>query len=704
MIAALVAATLAATEVAALPAVPPVGASLFSETFQSGSAAGWGATGKGDVRLSTYAGNVSLKLSGEARAVHVAPLAGQPRLDVRMSLAASGLSGDQQCVGEASLDGGQSWRQVVEVGPAGADALTLHKGALSLDAAGAATLTLRFRAPGGKAVCWADDIAVSAGAAAGPVSLDLAVLTGAKSLDAPAAMAAFTPSPRALSPTAVVSGKLRLEASSASGFRVLRDDAPGAAPERRRTLPALAVNLTNDGGALIPAERGPRVSGHPEWDWIVEPGRIWREPGENGWLRATLPVALEERNANCVHNGVLAFAIGPGGQVSKAVLEVASETCSYFKFDLWTQINAAFSPAPPLPGVAEAWRGEVAARLPVRPLSALDVDADALSRAAGPDAVFGLVVDGVNYVAPCPTRQGHDPFCDVHDLPSYSTAKTIFAALAVMRLEALKPGVADETIASHVEACRTSGGWAGVRIIDALDMTTGHYLDPRDQADEGAPATVPFFDSGTSAEKAAFACGHFPRKAAPGAVWAYHTSDTFLVGLALSDIVRRDLGPDKDLFADVVLPIYRTLDLSPTLDVTRRTYDAASQPFSGWGLTYHRDDIIRLARFLQDGGQAGGRRLLDPTLLGQAMQKLEPGGGLRAGYDSLRYRHGVWARDISGLIGCKTAVWTPFMSGFGGISVVMFANDVVFYAFGDDDHFDWAEAAVQANRIRSLCP
>ena len=37
--------------------------------------------------------------------------------------------------------------------------------------------------------------------------------------------------------------------------------------------------------------------------------------------------------------------------------------------------------------------------------------------------------------------------------------------------------------------------------------------------------------------------------------------------------------------------IYAALKLSPTARSTRRTYDSYAQPFVGWGLFLHADDI-----------------------------------------------------------------------------------------------------------------
>ena len=40
------------------------------------------------------------------------------------------------------------------------------------------------------------------------------------------------------------------------------------------------------------------------------------------------------------------------------------------------------------------------------------------------------------------------------------------------------------------------------------------------------------------------------------------------------------------------------------------------EPFTGWGLSYHYDDIARLASFLNAGdGRIDGKAVLDPQML-----------------------------------------------------------------------------------------
>ena len=48
--------------------------------------------------------------------------------------------------------------------------------------------------------------------------------------------------------------------------------------------------------------------------------------------------------------------------------------------------------------------------------------------------------------------------------------------------------------------------------------------------------------------------------------------------------------------------------------------------------------------------------------------------------------------------------WTPFMSGYGGIRVVMLPNGPTYYYFGDNDEFSWFDAVNESNILKPMCP
>jgi hypothetical protein len=699
--------------VAGLAGVAPA-AVLYRQDFQKRAAPEWTSSSPTGMALTTYQGNVSLKFAGHASVRTTVAVGGKRDLIVRMKVAALGLGAADACYGEASLDGGATWRTVIEVAKGQDDGGTLHPAAVAVGESDDDKLILRLRADvsGASGACWGDDIEVD-GDPTAPVRgerLEAGVLTGAAPLTGLSDARMFAKPPLAVGPASRFEGHLALRPAAApDGIAVLRDDYARRGADSRLKLPDLDIDLVADGDRLIPARRGPIPSASPDWEWVVEPGSVWSNPGDGAFSRASLPVALEERNANCVHNGALVLLFRADGTVSRAAVQFDADTCLYSKFDAWSLVAAAYRPGPIAGAQAIVARDRAtrAARLPLRPLAELaathpGLEVAALSRAAGPFAVWGPVDEGTHYVGGCPTRAGPDPACDERDLPSYSTAKSIVGALALMRLERLRPGIAGEKVADHVPACAKAGGWGDVRLVDLADMASGHYVSAGEEADENSSAMNAFFLSTTAADKTAFACGQ-PRREKPGGRFVYHTADSFLLGVALADVLRKDFGQDKDLYDDLVRPIWARLTLSPTLDVTRRTLDAAAQPFTGWGLTYHRDDLVRAVRFLWQGGRISGEPQLDPALLEAAMQRAHPGAGLTAGSPRDRYLHGFWARDIAPLIGCPHPLWTPYLFGYGGIEVVLFPNDVQFYAFNDEDWFDWSAAVAEVNKIRSLC-
>lgn len=701
-------------------ATPALAGPIFVDDFQDGQADGWAATGDGDVRLTAYQDNVSLRFTRRAEALTTVSTRGFGDVVVAASLAGQSLGRGDACLAEVSGDGGATWQTIVRLEDGADDGVTLVRGEIApVGGDDHDRLMVRFRAAGGlTTLCWGDAVTVTGEArAAAPDARQAieAVLSGAR-FAAPVDLSGFTAPNDAVSPTDRAAWRLSFDVARAEmTLNVLKDETEDGPDEEadRATLPAFDFALVQDGGRLIPLRRGPVVSGHPEWDWVVEPGQVWIDARNPGWLRAALPFALEERNANCLHNGVLTFRFKPDGSTSPVAFEIASETCAYLKFDAWGLVPAQLQPAADTDAdaIVAAHEVEIAARLPVRPLADLEAlypgfDASRLALAApvdgDPPTAFGLVLDGVHYVGGCQTRHGDYPFCDVLDLPSYSTAKSIVGGVGLMRLEALYPGVIAARMRDHVPACATGRDWDGVTLGHALDMATGIYGSTAFEVDENAPSMGRFFDAPDHATKVAYACDEYGRRAAPGQTFVYHTTDTYLLGTAMTDIVRARGGADA--YDDLIAPLWRGIGLSPTIMATRRTADAVRQPFTGWGLTYHADDIVRIAGWLSEGARVDDRPMLDEGLLSAALQRNPLPSGLPAAIPGFRYKAGFWARDMAPALGCSVPLMTPFMSGYGGISVVLLPGDMTFYYFGDSGVFDWAPAAAETFKIKRMCP
>lgn len=485
----------------------------------------------------------------------------------------------------------------------------------------------------------------------------------------------------------------------------------------RKHLPEFNFDFVQTGTHLFPVDRGTITGSHPEWEYILEAGRVWKENGDNGWSRAALPFTLHQKNANCMHNGVLTFLFKDDGSTSKAAYQISSETCLYFKFDMWGLLDASYTPAtiPNADDLRVAYQSEVGGRMPVKPIADLATDhpgADPgqFGNPAETDpahmTAFGFIIDGTHYVGGCETRNGTYPYCDNLAMPSYSTAKSVFAGVALMRMELKYPGFMNSTVASRVPDCAADGNWDDVPYRHVIDMATGNYQSALYMSDEGASHTNDLFLSLDHASKIGYSCTQYSRKATPGSNWVYHTSDTYILGTAMNAHVKSLEGGGKDIFTDTLVEeVWKPLGISPAAQVSRRTYDSVQQPFTGWGLTLLRNDVARLTHFLNvDDGRIGGQLAVDAFELDAALQRDPADRGIDTSIADFKYNNGFWAHEIAADLGCPGEVWVPFMSGYGGITVLLLPNDTSYYVFSDDDTYLWMDAALESHAIRSLCP
>ncbi|MBN2007209.1 MAG: PD40 domain-containing protein, partial [Anaerolineae bacterium] len=366
-------------------------------------------------------------------------------------------------------------------------------------------------------------------------------LTHGFEFDGPLDEAALTPpalTPPALtppdqpSPQHVFAGRLELLDEQEGGhIEMLR----GELEPDHRYLPEFDFAFVQSDGYLIPTQRGRIVADHPLWDLILEPGRVWQEAGDNGRSRASLPFALITKGGNATFNGTLTFLFDDQS-ISKVWYQVTQETTSYTRANLWGLLDAAYHPGP-VAGAAEvkaAFAAELAARLPVKPIEALaedypGVDVSAFGRGVSRSHMtwYGVVVNGVNYVGGCKTRFGTYPYCESMRATSYSTAKSAFVGVALMRL-AQKYGieVTQLLIKDYVpEYADSAGDWENVTFNNTLDMATGNYHAAGFMADDNSEKMGEFFGAQPYDERIA-AAFTAPHAADPGTRWVYRTSDT----------------------------------------------------------------------------------------------------------------------------------------------------------------------------------
>ena len=528
----------------------------------------------------------------------------------------------------------------------------------------------------------------------------------------------FSPTPPAdaRAPEFTFQGRLTLQTETPLLLEVIRDDYQLAATPafRMDQLPAFNFHYVQEGSHLIPLQRGAIPGAHPKAEFILEPGRIWQDPEPSLSSRVSLPFSLQERNANCMHNGVLSFSINRDGTLSPAKILIASETCMYYQFNMSGTLAATYQAIhiPQADAVRAAFRRRQAVKLTIKPIAELTnrYPGIELAQFAGggrlpteDTTLFGFVVDGVHYRSACQTRKGLFPFCDQLSLPSYSLAKTLIAGLAAMRLEKLYPGSMQALIAKYVPECQDSGNWKDVTFEHALNMVTGNYNSPLEHADEDSALTQEMFlTRSRHSDRISFSCNAWPRRVEPGSQWVYHSSDTYLLGTAMNALLKQQQGQDADIFDDLILPLWQPMSLSPAVAIPMRSNDERAQPYADFGMTLLSDDIARLATALNQ--ETFGPQL-DREMYRSAMQHLPDSPGHRHPDVALiYYSNGFWAYDAQSLLACDEPVMVPFMSGYGGITVLMMPNDTVYYIFSDGGKFAFTGALLQSHRIRSMCP
>jgi hypothetical protein len=321
---------------------------------------------------------------------------------------------------------------------------------------------------------------------------------------------------------------------------------------------------------------------------------------------------------------------------------------------------------------------------------------------------YGVVINGTNYVSGCGTRYGQYAYCGSLRLPSYSTAKSAFASVALMRLGQLYGmNVYNLLIKDYVSEYASSPGvWTTVTFNHALDMATGNYRLAGYEADEAGSYMETFFLAEPYTNKIT-AVFNFPNRRLPGQLWVYHSSDTFILARAMNNYYVTQGG--GDIFNMVRDQVYVPLKLSAgTLTTLRTDNSPTGVPLGGYGLFWTQDDIAKVAMLLNNqNGMVNGSQILNSSMLADSMQDDSADRGMdTTGTTAFKYNNGFWAKEMtpSEFPQYACSFWIPFMSGYGGITVVMAPNGATYYYFSDNEEYFWYDAINETNKLSPMCP
>jgi CubicO group peptidase (beta-lactamase class C family) len=492
-------------------------------------------------------------------------------------------------------------------------------------------------------------------------------------------------------------------------------------------FPALKVNFFTYQEHLVPIERNKLLKSEKSpWYIILAPGRIWSEPDDKGYSRASFPFTLIHSKSiySQTHNGIATFLFNDT-HVSGLRFQIVQEAAPEEKFDAWGQADMKYVPSP-LPDwkvLTQQFADELKQQTLIRSWKeleqtydpkALDVIDDTSNRKN--ITLSGLIIDNEVYARACRTGYGDYPYCAQMRHGIYSASKSLGAMLAMLRLaQKYGDGVFDLKIKDYVDIASNHDGWNDVTFGDTLNMATGiGNVEPKRVAnyveEDSSALAGKIYAAETTNEKlkliAAF--GNYPW--GPGEVFRYRTTDTFLLAVAMDRLIKRKEGPNAGIWDLLTREVFQPIGIvhMPVMR-TKEPNQAPGIPKLEGGMLPNLDEVAKLVKLLRNGGRHQGKQILSATKLDEAIGNARPPGlptGWQIDDGETNYHMSLWLHPFVAKNGCRVRI--PAMSGGGGTYVIIMPNGITAFRFADGRYNDpgtWDSSGLRkvADHIRPLC-
>jgi hypothetical protein len=501
-------------------------------------------------------------------------------------------------------------------------------------------------------------------------------------------------------------------------------------------FPGVALSFFTDDGDLVPFTQdvirsGFTPNGRSYWDILVQPGRVWSEPGDGEWSRAAFPFALVNSIEGETHNG-LAMFLYKRGQVSNLRFQIVQQTAPF-------NIKEDFTAS----GLVTARIASVATdRLEVLKATHAAERRDAVkiadwselesrvgrARLAGFDGTMraedillsGLDYQGTFYLRPCASAGGPLPWCDRARFGVWSATKALANETALLRLaQRFGPTVFDLKIVDYVPEARGYRGWRDVRFEDAINMATGNgngsaKRDPNDTNDGYIDARYSrWYESKTVNDKLSALLadgGVYPW--GPGQVTRYRDQDMFMLGVAMDRFLKSKEGPTADIWSMLRREVFEPIGIHHA--PTNRTIEAdgsAGHPLMAYGYYPTLSDMVLIARLYQNGGRHGDQQLLFAPRVRELMPGLKPRGfptGEKLTVGETTYINAFWVTSYQDSTGCR--MFYPRMLGWGGNLVALMPGGITGIRLAkspetkDGAENDTSGMARVADTLSRFCP
>jgi CubicO group peptidase (beta-lactamase class C family) len=499
-----------------------------------------------------------------------------------------------------------------------------------------------------------------------------------------------------------------------------------------KIFPGVRLSLFTQNGDLVPVERGvirfgSMPSGSSYWDLIVQPGRVWSEPGDGEWSRASFPFSLVHSIEGETHHGLATFLYNDK-EVSNLRFQIVQQTAPYYiedYFTAWGLVPTSYLPGgiDDLAQLRSDYVQEVADRFPMADWSVLEakVGADKLTdfeSAMDQDEVLvsGLVVDGTFYHKPCKSAAGPLPYCDVAAFGVWSATKTLANAVALLRLaQKYGPEVFSAKVVDYVTIPATHEGWRGVTFANLLNMTSGvgfgtDKRNPNNILDGYLEGNYSEWYEAKNVQDKIRALAKTPDLPwGPGEVARYRDQDMFLLGVAMAEYLERKSG-NSNLWQMLENEVYRPIGIHcSAINRTIESDGSKGQPLMSYGLYPTLSDIAKIATLLANKGRHGNDQLLYAPMIEKMLAGTDERGlptGESNAHGGGRYFMSLWNARYDASESCN--LYVPAAQGWGGNIVALMPNGTIGIRLSknwvsNEAVDDYTGMANVANRLKPFC-
>ncbi len=569
--------------------------------------------------------------------------------------------------------------------------------------------------------------------AGGSAHLDVSELVSGRPPDRVVDNRAFAPDSAASSALVPFDGEL---ITTEVLMRTMPDDigAHAVLGKDAQYFPALRISFITVDGDLVPTTEGvvrvgSKSSGRAYWDVIVQPGRIWSEPADNGWSRASFPFALVHTLEGESHNGLATFAY-KDGQVSALRYQIVTQTTPgnvETMFSAFGSVPARAHIGRPrdAASVARGYRAAKADEIRIRPWSELELlvghsavsgFADALPPSQ--TVLTGLDYRGTFYLKGCESQGGPLPWCDRARFGVWSVTKAFANEVALLRLaQKYGPEVFNARIVDYVPAAKAYPAWSNVTFDDCINMATGigngsTKRDPNEIEDGYLDSTYNDWYWAASRDDKVSALLRIGRVYpwGHGRVARYRDQDMFILGVAMDAYLKTREGPGASLWGMLEHEVYQPIGIHYA--PTGRTIESAGEghPTMAFGVFATIGDLVKIARLYHGHGRWRGTQILYAPRVEELLAGTQPRGlptGAHDEFGETTYFNAFWQIRFDANDACK--LYIPQMVGWGGNIVALYpggltgvriAHVPVGAAGAPDDPVPMARVA---NRLAPFC-